>query len=115
LPNATKSRMRRDYAAGTVGREALLEVEAQSYPAPGICTFYGTANSYQMLMEVFGLHVPGSAFVPPATPPHDALTRFAAIRLAAITALGCEPRPLGRIFDARAFANGIVTLLATAI
>jgi phosphogluconate dehydratase len=113
LPNAEKSSVRRDYAAGKVGREALLEVEAQSYHAPGTCTFYGTANSNQMLMEAMGLHVPGSAFVPPGTPLRDALTAFAATRLAAITALGAEHRPLGRIIDERALVNGIVALLAT--
>ncbi len=113
LPNAEKSRVRREYAAGTVGREALLEVEAQSYHAPGTCTFYGTANSNQMLMEAIGLHVPGSAFVPPGTPLRDALTAYAATRLAAITALGGDYRPLGRIVDERALVNGIVALLAT--
>jgi len=113
LPNAEKSRVRRDYAAGKVGREALLEVESQSYHAPGTCTFYGTANSNQMLMEAMGLHVPGSAFVPPGTPLRDALTAFAASRLAAITALGPDHRPLGRILDERALVNGIVALLAT--
>ncbi len=113
LPNAEKARMRREYAAGKVGREALLEIEAQSYHAPGTCTFYGTANSNQMLMEAMGLHVPGSAFVPPGTALRDALTAFAATRLAAITALGGDHRPLGRIVDERALVNGIVTLLAT--
>jgi phosphogluconate dehydratase len=113
LPNAQKSRVRREYAAGKVGREALLEVEAQSYHAPGTCTFYGTANSNQVLMEVMGLHVPGSAFVPPGTPLRDALTAFAAARLAAITALGGDYRPVGRIVDERALVNGIVALLAT--
>jgi phosphogluconate dehydratase len=113
LPNAEKSRVRREYAAGKVGREALLEAEAQSYHAPGTCTFYGTANSNQMLMEAMGLHVPGSAFVPPGTPLRDALTAFAATRLAAVTALGADHRPLGRILDQRALVNGIVTLLAT--
>ncbi len=113
LPNAEKSQVRRDYAAGKIGREALLEAEAQSYHAPGTCTFYGTANSNQMLMEAMGLHVPGSAFVPPGTALRDALTAFAATRLAAITALGDDYRSLGRMVDERALVNGIVTLLAT--
>ena len=113
LPNAEKSRVRREYAAGRIGREALLEVEAQSYHAPGTCTFYGTANSNQMLLEAMGLHVPGAAFVPPGTPLRDALTAFAATRLAAITALGGDYRPLGRIVDERALVNGIVALLAS--
>ena len=113
LPNADKARIRREYAEGKVGREALLEAEAQSYHAAGTCTFYGTANSNQVLMEAMGLHLPGSAFVPPGTPLRDALTRYAATRAAAITALGTDYRPLGRIVDERAVVNGIVALLAT--
>ncbi|MBS0373302.1 MAG: phosphogluconate dehydratase [Proteobacteria bacterium] len=113
LPNAEKSRVRREFAAGRVDRDALLEVEARSYHAAGTCTFYGTANSNQLLMESMGLHVPGSAFVPPGTPLRDALTRCAAVRLAGNTALGDDYRPLGRQIDERAIVNGIVTLLAT--
>ena len=113
LPNADKSRIRREYAEGKVGREALLEAEAQSYHAPGTCTFYGTANSNQMLMEAMGLHVPGSAFVPAGTPLRDRLTAYAATRAAGITALGPHYLPMGEIVDARAIVNAIVTLLAT--
>ena len=113
LPNPDKARIRREYAEGKVGREALLEAEAQSYHGAGTCTFYGTANSNQMLLEAMGLHVPGSAFVPPGTALRDALTRYAATRAAAITSLGADYRPLGRILDERALVNGIVTLLAT--
>jgi len=113
LGNADKARVRREYAAGSVGREELLEAEARSYHAPGTCTFYGTANSNQMLMEAMGLHVPGSAFVPPGTALRDALTSQAATRLAQITALGGDYRPLGRLLDERALVNGIVALLAT--
>jgi phosphogluconate dehydratase len=113
LPNAEKARVRREYAEGKVGREALLEAEMQSYHSPGTCTFYGTANSNQFLMEVMGLHVPGAAFVPPNTPLRDALTGEATQLAASITALGGQHRPLGRIVDERAIANAIVALFAT--
>jgi phosphogluconate dehydratase len=113
LPNAEKSRVRRAYTEGKVGREELLEAEARSYHAPGTCTFYGTANSNQMLMEAMGLHLPGSAFVPPGTPLRNELTRFAAQRAARITALGSEYLPMGEIVDERTIVNAIVALLAT--
>ncbi len=113
LPNAEKSRIRREFTEGKVGRETLLEAEAQSYHSPGTCTFYGTANSNQMLMEALGLHLPGSAFVAPGTALRDRLTAEAATRAAAITALGPEYLPIGAIVDERAIVNGIVTLLAT--
>ncbi len=113
LPNAEKSRVRRAFTEGKVGREELLEAEAASYHSPGTCTFYGTANSNQMLMEAMGLHVPGSAFVPPGTPLRDRLIAYATTTVAASTALGSDYRPLGAILDERAFVNGIVTLLAT--
>ncbi|MCB1777912.1 MAG: phosphogluconate dehydratase, partial [Candidatus Competibacteraceae bacterium] len=113
LPNAEKAKIRQLYAEGKVGREALLEAESKAYHAPGTCTFYGTANSNQMLMEVMGLHLPGSAFVPPNTPLRDALTQAAAQRAARITALGDEYLPIGRIVDERAMVNAIVGLLAT--
>jgi phosphogluconate dehydratase len=113
LPNAEKARVRREFAEGKVGREALLEAEMQSYHSPGTCTFYGTANSNQFLLEVMGLHVPGAAFVPPNTPLRDALTGEAARLAASITTLGTQHRPLGRIVDERAIANAIVALLAT--
>ncbi|HXH01856.1 MAG TPA: phosphogluconate dehydratase [Candidatus Competibacteraceae bacterium] len=113
LPNAEKSRVRQLFAEGKVSREALLEAEAQSYHGPGTCTFYGTANSNQMLMEIMGLHLPGAAFVNPNTPLRDELTRAAARRVAAITALGDEYIPIGQVVDERAIVNGIVGLLAT--
>ncbi len=112
LPNADKARVRKAYAAGRASREALLAAEAASYHAPGTCTFYGTANSNQMLMEVMGLHLPGSAFVNPNTPLRDALTSAAARRAVAITAAG-EYTPLGRTIDEKAIVNGIVGLAAT--
>ena len=113
LPNPEKARVRKAYAEGKAERAALLEVEAASYHAAGTCTFYGTANSNQMLMEAMGLHVPGSAFVAPSTPLRDALTAHATRLAAASTALGADYRPLGRIVDERAIVNGIVALLAT--
>jgi phosphogluconate dehydratase len=113
LPNADKARVRREYAEGKVGRDVLLEAEMQSYHSPGTCTFYGTANSNQFLMEVMGLHVPGAAFVTPNTPLRDALTGAATRQAAANTALGPHHRPLGRIVDERAIVNAIVALLAT--
>jgi phosphogluconate dehydratase len=113
LPNAEKARVRREYAEGKAGRDVLLAAEMQSYHSPGTCTFYGTANSNQFLMEVMGLHVPGAAFVAPGTPLRDALTEAATRQAAAITALGSQYRPLGRIVDERSVANAIVALLAT--
>ena len=113
LPNKEKARIRQQFAEGKVGREALLQSEADSYHSAGTCTFYGTANSNQMLMEVMGLHLPGSAFVPPNTPLRDALTAATARRAAQITALGKEHLPLARVLDERSMVNAIVGLLAT--
>ena len=113
LSNDEKSKIRQLHAEGKVGREALLEAEARSYHSPGTCTFYGTANSNQMLMEIMGLHVPGSTFVNPNTSLRDELTRAATARALAITALGNDYTPIGRIVDERAIVNGIVGLLAT--
>jgi phosphogluconate dehydratase len=113
LPNDEKSRIRQLYAEGKVGRAELLEAEARSYHGPGTCTFYGTANTNQMLMEIMGLHLPGSSFVNPNTPLRDELTRLAAKRALAITALGNEYTPIGRIIDEKAVVNGVVGLHAT--
>src|SRR5260221_3189088 len=113
VPNKEKARIRQLYAEGKVGRDALLESEAGSYHTAGTCTFYGTANSNQMLMEGIGLHMPGSAFVPPKPPFRGALTEAAAGRAARITALGEEYLPLAHIADAAAIVNAIVGLLAT--
>jgi phosphogluconate dehydratase len=113
LPNKEKARIRQLFAEGKLGREALLESESGSYHSAGTCTFYGTANSNQMLMEVMGLHLPGSAFVPPNTPLRDALTAAATRRAAAITALGGEYLPLARLIDERSIVNAVVGLLAT--
>jgi phosphogluconate dehydratase len=113
IANKEKARIRKLFAEGKVGRAELLESEAGSYHSAGTCTFYGTANSNQMLMEVMGLHLPGSAFIPPNTPLRDALTACAAKRAAQITALGTDYRPLGRMIDERAMVNAVVGLLAT--
>lgn len=113
LPNAEKAKVRQKFAAGEIGKEALLEAEEKSYHSAGTCTFYGTANSNQMLMEVMGLHLPGSAFVAPNTPLREALTREAARRVAGITQLGGEHIPLGKVIDEEAIVNGIVGLLST--
>ncbi|MGD9967989.1 MAG: phosphogluconate dehydratase [Hyphomonadaceae bacterium] len=113
LPNKEKAARRQLYAEGKIGREELLQAEAESYHAPGTCTFYGTANSNQMMMELMGLHLPGAAFVHPNTPLRDALTAAAAQRAAAITGLGDDYRPVGRVVDERAIVNAIVGLMAT--
>jgi len=113
LPNAEKAKVRQLYAEGKVDRAALLEAEAKSYHGPGTCTFYGTANTNQMLMEIMGLHLPGASFVNPNTPLRHALTRAATERAMAITALGNDYTPVGRMLDERAFVNGIVGLHAT--
>jgi phosphogluconate dehydratase len=113
LPNDEKARIRQLYVEGKVGRAELLEAESKSYHGPGTCTFYGTANSNQMLMEIMGLHLPGASFVNPNTPLRDALTREAARRALAITALGNDYTPVGEVIDEKAVVNGIVGLHAT--
>jgi phosphogluconate dehydratase len=113
LPNREKAARRQLFAEGKIGRAELLEAEAASYHAPGTCTFYGTANSNQMMVELMGLHLPGAAFVNPNTPLRDALTVAAAQRAAAITGLGPDYRPIGRVVDERAIVNAIVGLMAT--
>lgn len=113
LPNDEKAKVRQQFAAGEVGREALMAAEMASYHSPGTCTFYGTANTNQMLMEFMGLHLPGSSFVNPNTPLRDALTIAAVERAAAITRLGNDYLPAGEVLDERAFVNGMVGLMAT--
>ncbi len=113
LPNDEKAKTRQLYAEGKVGRAELLESESKSYHGPGTCTFYGTANSNQMLMEIMGFHLPGASFVNPGTPLRDALTREAAKRALAITALGNEFTPAGEMIDERSVVNGVVGLHAT--
>ena len=113
LSNNEKAKIRQRHAAGELGRNELLDAEMQAYHSAGTCTFYGTANSNQMLMEVMGLHLPGAAFVSPHTPLRDALTRAAAQRAARITAASDEYTPIAEVIDERAIVNGIVGLLAT--
>ncbi len=108
VANQEKARIRKLYAEGKATRAELLESECGSYHSAGTCTFYGTANSNQMLMEIMGLHMPGSAFIPPNTPLRDALTIAATQRAARITALGGEYLPLAQIVDERCIVNAIV-------
>ncbi|MDB5479441.1 MAG: 6-phosphogluconate dehydratase [Caulobacteraceae bacterium] len=113
LANKEKQRVRALYAEGKASRDELLEAEAASYHGAGTCTFYGTANSNQMLMEVMGLHMPGAAFVNPGTRLRQALTRAAVHRLAEIGWDGPDYRPLGRCIDEKAVVNAAVGLMAT--
>ena len=113
LPNGEKAKIRQLYAEGLVDRAELLEAEAASYHGPGTCTFYGTANSNQLLLEVMGLHLPGASFPNPGTPLREALTVAAAQRVTRTTGLGPEYTPVGRVVDERAIVNGCVALLAT--
>ncbi|WP_067736738.1 phosphogluconate dehydratase [Novosphingobium naphthalenivorans] len=113
ISNKEKQKTRQLYAEGKVGREELLASESASYHAPGTCTFYGTANSNQMMMEMMGLHVPGAAFVPPNTPLRQALTRSAVHRLAGMTKKGEDYRPMAEVVDEKAIVNAVIGLLAT--
>ena len=111
LPNKEKQRIRQLYAEGKVGKDELLKAESRSYHSPGTCTFYGTANSNQMMMELMGLHVPNAAFINPGTPLRQALTRAAVHRLAALAKTG--ERPLAEVVDEKAIVNAMIGLLAT--
>ncbi len=113
LPNDEKARIRQLYAEGKVGRDELLEAESKSYHGPGTCTFYGTANSNQMMMEMMGLHMPGASFINPNTPLRDALTKEAVSRAFQITQAGNEFTPVGRMIDERSIVNAAVGLNAT--
>src|SRR6056297_2295226 len=113
LPNDEKSKVRQKFASGEVGRDELMKAEMASYHSPGTCTFYGTANSNQMLMEFMGLHMPGASFVNPGTPLREALTVAGTERALEITQLGNDYRPVCDILDEKAFVNGIVGLMAT--
>ena len=113
LPNKEKARVRQAYAEGKVGRDELLEAESQSYHSAGTCTFYGTANSNQLVVEVMGLHLPGSSFVNPGTPLREALTKAAAVQATRLTDLGENYMPIGHVVDAKSMVNGLVALLAT--
>lgn len=113
LPNKEKARVRQAFAEGKAGRDELLEAESQSYHSAGTCTFYGTANSNQLVVEMMGLHLPGSSFVNPGTALRDELTRAASRQVTRLTDLGDNYTPIGHIVDEKAIVNGIVALLAT--
>ncbi|GGX39535.1 phosphogluconate dehydratase [Saccharospirillum salsuginis] len=113
LPNSEKARIRQEFAQGKVGRDELLQAESDSYHSAGTCTFYGTANTNQMLMEFMGLHLPGSSFVNPDNVMRDALTREATHQAVRITKQNGRYTPLFDVLDERAFVNGIVGLLST--
>jgi phosphogluconate dehydratase len=113
LPNKEKVRIRQLYAEGKVGRKELLESESQSYHSAGTCTFYGTANSNQMMVEIMGLHLPGSSFINPYTPLRDELTKAAARQVLKFTAQGNDFRPIAHMINEKAIVNAIIGLLAT--
>jgi phosphogluconate dehydratase len=113
LANKEKARIREEYAAGKIGRDELLAAESASYHSPGTCTFYGTANSNQMLMEFMGLQLPGGSFVNPGTELRDHLTKDVVRTILQRTALGDDYVPLGHVVDEKAIVNAIVGLLAT--
>ena len=113
LANDEKSKIRQLFAEGKATRAQLLEAEAKAYHGPGTCTFYGTANTNQMLMEIMGLHLPGASFVNPNTPLRDALTALGAKRALEISAKGNAFTPIGHVIDERAVINGVVGLHAT--
>ncbi|MFA6232356.1 MAG: phosphogluconate dehydratase [Rhodanobacter sp.] len=113
IPNEEKSKVRQAWAEGKASKVDLMEVEAASYHAPGTCTFYGTANSNQMLMEIMGMHLPGASFEAPDTPLRDALTAEVVRRVASYSALGEHYLPVGHIIDERAIINGVIGLHAT--
>ncbi len=114
LPNDEKAKVRQRFATGEVGRDELMAAEMAAYHGPGTCTFYGTANTNQMLMEFMGgLHLPGAAFVTPGTDLREALTAEGVRRATQITALGNEFTPAGHVLDEKAFVNALVGLMAT--
>ncbi|MEI8570511.1 phosphogluconate dehydratase [Methylomonas sp. LW13] len=113
ISNKEKSRTRQKFAEGKVGEKELLESESKAYHSPGTCTFYGTANSNQMMVEIMGLHLPGSSFVNPYTPLRDELTKAAAKQVLKFTALGDDFRPIAHVVNEKAIINAIIGLLAT--
>ena len=113
MPNDEKATVRQQFAAGECGRDKLMAAEMAAYHGPGTCTFYGTANTNQMLMEFMGLHLPGASFVHPNTDLRDALTREGAKRALSLSALGNDYTPVCGILDEKAFVNGIIGLNAT--
>jgi phosphogluconate dehydratase len=113
LSNPDKKRVRNRHAEGLAGVDELMDAEAASYHGPGTCTFYGTANSNQMVVDVMGLHLPGAAFVAPGSSLRSALTAATTARVAALTRLGPDWLPIGRLIDERSIVNAVVALLAT--
>ena len=113
IPNKEKARIRQLFAEGKVGRDELLEAESASYHSAGTCTFYGTANSNQLLMEVMGLQLPGGSFINPGTPLRDELSKVAAQHLTQLSQQGTSPKPLGKVIDERSIVNAVVALLAS--
>lgn len=113
ITNKEKARARQAYAVGKIGRKELLESESASYHSAGTCTFYGTANSNQMMMEIMGLHLPGSSFINPYTPLRDELTEEAARQVLKFTALGDDYRPIAHMVSEKAIINAVIGLLAT--
>ncbi|GAA3053402.1 phosphogluconate dehydratase [Actinokineospora globicatena] len=113
LPNGEKARVRQAFAEGKATRDDLLAAESASYHSPGTCTFYGTANSNQLVVEVMGLHLPGASFIPPGTPLRRAVTEAAARRAVEITAHGTQYTPISQVVDERSVVNGVIALLAT--
>ncbi|UWR71719.1 phosphogluconate dehydratase [Phaeobacter inhibens] len=113
ISNDDKAKVRQKFAAGEIGRDELLKSEMAAYHGPGTCTFYGTANTNQMLMEFMGLHLPGSSFVNPGTDMRAALTEEGARRALALSALGNDYTPVCDILDERAYVNGIVGLMTS--
>ena len=112
LSNSDKAKVREQAAQGLVGRDELLQAEQAAYHSPGTCTFYGTANSNQMLLEAMGLHLPGAAFVAPGTPLREALTREAVSTVLSLRD-GPDAQPIGLLVDERCIVNAMVALLAT--
>ncbi|MBB1267955.1 phosphogluconate dehydratase [Shewanella sp. SR44-3] len=113
IPNKEKARIRQQFAQGQVDRAALLEAESGSYHSAGTCTFYGTANSNQLMLEVMGLQLPGSSFVNPDDPLRDALNKMAAKQVCRLTEMGTQYTPIGEVVSEKSVVNGIVALLAT--
>lgn len=113
IPNKEKANIRQQFAEGLIDSDALLEAEVKSYHSPGTCTFYGTANSNQMLMEFLGIHLPGASFISPGTDLRDALTERAAERICEITALADQFTPLGKMINEKSIVNAMIGLIAT--
>ncbi len=113
IPNKEKARIREQYAKGEINKAALLEAESASYHAAGTCTFFGTANSNQLVVEVMGLHLPGASFIAPNTPLREELTKAAARQVTRLTQQSGNYMPVGKMIDERSFVNAIVALLAT--